>query len=355
MDRRIDSMTAQSYEQLAATLATLPPATAAERIEEFLRQQPDHAQAHNDLGVLQYQLGNHTQALGRYERAVKLAPHNSTFRKNLASFYFVELGWTDEAIQIYTDLLRDHPEDIDVLSALALISNTIGQEQEALTFLERIISLQPDNQDALAMLAALHAPEAAAPPPGTAAQDDPSELDALLADLHQSIAGLTATAPAPPMATGQAPAAVTPLPTDPRIAELEQSLRSDPTNALLHNDLGVLYFEQGNRELSLSHHEMACRYAPDNLIFVKNLAGICACSPDTLDRAISLLTTALAKFPTDIELLGALGNLSLQCARPDEALIFLRRILDFEPWNQEARTIVMQLQDPTLKDFFLTP
>ncbi len=343
-----DIQAKQSYSQLERELPGLPAEVAIERIVRFLSDYPDYAQAHNDLGVLWYQQGDRLQALGRYERAVRLVPDNRTFRLNLAGFYFVELGWVDDAIFMYTELLKGNPNDTDVLGALALISKHTGQPEQAGIFLQKILTLEPWNQEARSALSDLSSNTESlkgvvSQPATPLTKPVQNDVDDLLAELKQSIVGL---APAPVQVAEQ----------DSRITTLEAQLREQPTNALLHNDLGVVLSENGELERALSHHELAHRYAPENLIFIKNYAGICACHPDRIDKAIELLTGALKKYPRDVEILAGLAQLCLQVGQPKEALIFLRRILDFEPWNQDARSLVIELQSRSNsgKDFFLS-
>ena len=45
-----------------------------------------------------------------------------------------------------------------------------------------------------------------------------------------------------------------------------------PDYALAHNDLGVLYFKEGEKEKAQRHYERASQLEPDNLAFQKNLA-----------------------------------------------------------------------------------
>jgi len=347
MEIRSELQAKQAYEQLEPVLQSLPPAEAIAKIELFISNYPEYAQAHNDLGVLHYQLDNKLQTLGRYERAVHLAPKNQTFRKNLASFYYVELGWGDDAITLYTELLKEAPNDIDVLSALALISREYGHSDESRTFLQRIIILQPGNQDAREMLDSLNPSRSSAQAePPTVSAAEAAELDRLMAELSHSLAG-PATSPLQPAKTSADKLTA-------QINDIESQLVREPTNAAAHNDLGVLLVQKGDFAMSLAHHEMACRLAPDNLTYLKNLAGILTCTDGNIDKAIDLLTQALKKYPADTEILAALGNICLQVGRPEEALIFLRRVLDIEPWNQEARSITAQLQNTDIQDFFLS-
>lgn len=348
----------KTYALLEMTLPDLSLEQAIERIEEYLREYPDYAQAHNDLGVLQHQRGDRLQALARYERAVRLDPSNQTSRKNLAAFYYKELNWIDDAIALYSTLLREAPEDTEILEALALISREQGQLEQARMFLKELYSLDPAHPvaaDVLAEMAEPAVPEPVSrmvsvtvPPPAPPAPA--TDVEALLADLHQSLVGI------PPASKPSETVAEPPVPENwlgGKIAEIEAKLCNDPTNALLHNDLGVMYLEKGDVDLALAHHELAYRYAPQNLTLLKNYAGVCAGQQDRIGTAIELLTGALKQNPTDTELLAGLAQISIQVQHPEEAVIFLKRILDYEPWNQEARGLINQLQPSQESDFFL--
>lgn len=353
MDMMREMLARQKYEALEKKLQSLTPEEAAAQIILFMQEIPDYPQAHNDLAVLLHKQGELLQALGRFERAVRLAPDNRTFRKNLAGFYFVELGWTDDAILMYTDLLKDGPEDTEVLGALALISNRIGRPDEAGHFLRKILDIEPWNQEARSLLNSMMPSDVAVPKVipvvSSPSAPAPEDIDSLLADLRQSVAELSKSHVQ--VSTHERSNAEANCRT--KIAELEDRLRNDPTNALTNNDLGVLYLGVGNLERSCDHHELAFRYAPQNLIFRKNLAGVCSVIDGKMDRAIELLTGGLREYPTDTEILGALAQISVRLGRNDEALIFVRRILSLEPWNQDAGSLLTQLQQTMEGSFFL--
>ena len=93
------------YDRLSATVQGLSPEDGIRRVKEFLATFPSFALAHNDLGVLYHQAGNPTLALAHHEKAARLQPDNTLFRKNLADFYAVELGWLEEAVDIYLEVV----------------------------------------------------------------------------------------------------------------------------------------------------------------------------------------------------------------------------------------------------------
>lgn len=345
------------YEQIKIQFDSLPPHESIQAIEEFLRESPDHAEAHNDLGVLYYLEGNKLQALGHYEKAVRLFPLNSTFRKNLAGFYFVEMGWTDDAIAIYTDILKSDPADTEVLTALGIISNALGRPDEARIFLRRVIDLEPWNSDARKALADLDMPSttgmetASTISPDMVMPSDAPETDAILANLRKP-------APSQEESSDELYRRALKLADDGQclqaITALHCLLQQDPDNALFSNDLAVLYSRLEDTANALLYQEKAVGLAPLDRNFRRNLASLYYSSGSRIDDAIALYTRLLKEDAEDIETLSALAIISIDSNRPDEAGIFLNRIVDLDPGNMDARRILEQVAPAHNNGFFLT-
>jgi tetratricopeptide (TPR) repeat protein len=117
-------------------------------LESIVAEHPHFATAYNDLGVLYYRLTDKERSLQNYERAVSIDPSNANFRKNLADFYFVEQGRMEEAMEIYLSVLKDDPEDIDVLLVAGHICSAMNKKNSARTFYERVLDIEPWNFEA---------------------------------------------------------------------------------------------------------------------------------------------------------------------------------------------------------------
>jgi glycosyltransferase involved in cell wall biosynthesis len=114
----------------------------------FLALYPNYAQAHNDLGLLYCQNGAKDEALSHYQKAVKLAPDNSTFQKNLADFYYAILGRIENSLVHYAKALSYNPADIHTLLMLGHISVSKKKFDEAIDFYNKVLKIEPWNTDA---------------------------------------------------------------------------------------------------------------------------------------------------------------------------------------------------------------
>ena len=134
---------------------TLTPSEVIVELERLVERYPDFAAGHNDLGVLYYQTGNKEKAWSHYQQATRLQPDNMTLQKNLADFLFVELGRTEEALQIYMNVLKVNPDDVETLLITGHICVAVKKFNDAQDFYRRVLELEPGNQDAGTNLEAL--------------------------------------------------------------------------------------------------------------------------------------------------------------------------------------------------------
>jgi len=327
---------AELYQEASGFAASGNETEAIASLEELLRCDSGHALAHNDLGVLYLRCGNRKGALEQHRQAVALDPDNAPYAKNLAGLYLEE-GMTDEAIFTLVDQEKRHPEDIETLTALGNISLTVDHPAEASIFFKRILALQPWNRTAREAVAALHPVPPIPEPPQVRPGADTTDLDALLARLRATVSQVEPSE----VLYRKAQALASAGDVDAAVSQLETLLAQDPGFAAAHNDLGVLYYQKGAQASALAHHQRAVELAPGNLDYGKNLAGIYLADSATQDDAILLLTEINKTHPRDIETLFTLGRICLELGHPEESGIFLRRLLEYEPWNREAQELLL--------------
>ena len=142
----------------AISLATAGKTSEAiQALERLVAQDPAHALAHNDLGVLFQRSGEIQKSRHHHEEAVRLQPANKIFQKNLADLLYIEFYEFEDALAIYVRLQAKAPQDIEILKAIASICQTMGNEFDARFFLERVLTLQPWDRDAQTALKEMEA------------------------------------------------------------------------------------------------------------------------------------------------------------------------------------------------------
>jgi Flp pilus assembly protein TadD len=304
-----------AYQRLHVCLSTDSVSAAISEIKTFLKMFPDVALAHNDLGVLYHQSGDCLLALAHYEKANRLQPKTSTIIKNLAEFYAVELGWLDDAIMMLTEQLRATPQDSEILVSLGMISERVGRPEEARLFFKQALALQPGDAALRDALARLDGPVSAAeylskPSPST----DRAVSEASVQEEYAN-----------------------------EVAILRQALLRNPSDAVANNNLGVICSRQGKHAEAAGHYERAVAADPGNPVYRKNLADVYYSALGRTDEAVEIYTALLKEYPRDTEVLTAAAIISKANNLNEQARIFIGRVLEFEPWNTDAREFLAGL------------
>ena len=124
---------------------------------------------------------------------------------------------------------------------------------------------------------------------------------------------------------------------------LKDFLKIYPDFAKAHNDLAVMYYQTGNSLKALAHYEKAHKLDPGNITYRKNLADFYYVELEWTGDAIHTYLDILKDNPFDIEALNALGTISLQIGRKEQARQYFSRTLQLDSNNHDARQALQQL------------
>ncbi len=137
------------YEYILGQIRGMSRAQAISELNRFLKEYPEYARAHNDIAVLYDNEGNKEKAQRHYEKAATLAPDSSIFQKNMANFYYRELGRIKEALQLYDKVLDENPDDLETLLGMGRIAYELEKPGLAVAFYNRVLAIDPDNANAI--------------------------------------------------------------------------------------------------------------------------------------------------------------------------------------------------------------
>lgn len=118
--------------------------------ERALVDGPLTAEAYNNLGLAYQDLGQLQRAEEVLQQALDLAPDDSGTAINLQTLRLRRAG--REPIEIYEELTRQYPERVELWRGLAGQYAAAGQLGQAIAVCRQILSLVPDDQQALANL-----------------------------------------------------------------------------------------------------------------------------------------------------------------------------------------------------------
>jgi len=287
-------------------------------MEEKLLGPVNAAVIHNDLGIMYCHTGDHPKALDNFMKATDLDPANSEYLKNLADFHYSIRQDNRAALAVYKRLVTLDPVNITVLTIIGHIHLAEKQLGEAKTYYQRILDLEPDNVEIRGYLENMKT--AGGPPTAAGPTDSPEVLYSQAQKLVEQ---------------GDFAAA---------IGQLEALVAADSDHALAHNDLGVLYYQTGNKEKSITAYERALALEPHNLTFKKNLADFKCIELKQVEAALEIYNEILAVEPDDLETLLAMGQVCAMLGRKEDARHFFNQALAIEPWNAEIKQLVEDVE-----------
>ena len=121
---------------------------------------------------------------------------------------------------------------------------------------------------------------------------------------------------------------------------LQQFLTIYPGFPEVHNDLGVLYGENGAYNQAYEYYQKAVFLDSRNITFQKNLADFQYFVRKDIPSALNTYTTMLKSNPMDTEVLYAIGYISAELGKREDANVFFNRILEIDPVHYKARCAI---------------
>lgn len=129
---------------------------AVGQYQRALRINPDYADAHESLGNALVQVGRVPEAIIPYEQALRIRPDNAEAHNNLGTALF-QAGRTQEAIGHFEEALRINPDSADAHYNLGAALVRLGRVREAIAQYEQALRIKPDDAETQHELARLQA------------------------------------------------------------------------------------------------------------------------------------------------------------------------------------------------------
>jgi tetratricopeptide (TPR) repeat protein len=157
------------------------PDEAIQILSGIVKDHPDYAQAHANLGIVYTQQKRFTEAAHEFETALKLGPADDTIRLSYVKTLTALLQY-DRAEPIIRDYLQRHPHEFEALYFAGVVQRGLGNYAEAEKDFRQAVSLNPNHAEAQSnlgfVLARLGKPAEARPELERALQLNPDSSEA---------------------------------------------------------------------------------------------------------------------------------------------------------------------------------
>ena len=120
---------------------------AQDLYNQVLKNNPNHSQALNNLGIIFKGLGDNQKAKECYEKAIEINPDYSDAYHNLAVI-FTNLKNYQKAKECYEKVIAINPNYADAHNNLGVILQDLGENQKAKECYEKAIEINPNHVDA---------------------------------------------------------------------------------------------------------------------------------------------------------------------------------------------------------------
>jgi len=209
--------------------------------KETLKRNPNHVDAHNNLGIIFQVLGEFQKARSCYEKAIQIQPEAYASYYNLG-LVFKELGELQKAVDCHQKSIQIQPNHVDAYNNLGIVFKELGEHQKAISCFEKAIKIQPNFADA-------H-----------------YNLGISLKELgeHQKA-----------------------------ISCFKKIIQINPNYAGAHNNLGVVFHELGEDQKAINFYQKELKLKPNSINAQANISSIYISQLDNLKKAIRASYKAL--------------------------------------------------------------
>ena len=273
---------------------------------------PDYALAHNNLGAVLEDLGQLDAAVASYRRALSIEPNFIEAYNNLGNA-LIDLGQLDSAVACYHQVLKIAPHLAEAHSNLGAALQALGRLDEAVNSLRQALEIKPDYAiahnnmgNALRELGQLEA--------AVVSFRRAIEIQPNYADAHNNL-GVAL------QALGRF---------DDAVASYRRALEIDPNDAEAYNNLGYAWRSLGKFDGAVACFHKALEIKTDYVEAYNNL-GLVLQEIGQLDGALACYRRAIEINPDYAEAHNNLGNALKDIGQLDDAIASFGRALAIKP------------------------
>jgi len=290
---------------------------AVKSFEKAIAIKPNFTDAYYNLGITFQELNMLEAAVKNYEKALEIQPKYAIVHNNLG-IVFKELGQIHDSIRSYEKAIASQPDFPEAHNNLGNAFRENGQLDEAIKFYEKAIALNSEFSDAYNNVGiALF--ELGQPNDAIKFYEKALEIEPSYTEVYNNLGNALKE-------TGQQDNAV-------KSYEAAIALQSDYADA--HYNLGVIFQDLDKLEDAVRSYKASIFFQSDYVDAHYNL-GILFLETSQLEMAIKSLEMAIIINPENAETHKYLGNTFQANGQLDEAMKCYEKVLSIKPDHADA-------------------
>ncbi len=299
---------------------------AEKSFRKSIELNPEHALAHDWLGMILLSKGELDEAQIELETALKLDPESVSAHLNLGKVY-LNRNENEKAEMEFGTALKLEPEYADAYEGLGLILLSKGEYEKAEMEFETAIKLDPEHASAHLNLGMVYMNrkeyEKAEMKFETALK-----LDALFVGAHYELGIIYR------------------MKKEYEKAEMKfvSALRLNPFFVSAHYELGIIYMMKKEYDKAERAFRTVYQANPNNPNVCFMLGRVLSLDNKTIPEAISMYNKALSLVPSNIQGYIELGNLYLKIGNKAQAISEFEKALKLDPDAQDLRAQIDNLK-----------
>jgi tetratricopeptide (TPR) repeat protein len=217
---------------------------------------PNNPDAHTNLGIVLSKLGRYQEAVEHFKKAVELMP-TYAYVYNDAGRIWMDMNKPHESIPYFEKSLQIKPDDAEIQALMGLALIRSGSLPESIPYFQKALQLNDPDQDRAGVYANLGLVFFSI-----------GQTDTAVFYLQKSItiapenAGVQSLLGAALASSGKLEEA---------LVHFQESLRLNPDNAEVHNNIGLAFFDSGRLKEAAFHFNKSLSIHPDNQMALEYL------------------------------------------------------------------------------------
>jgi tetratricopeptide (TPR) repeat protein len=299
---------------------------------------------------------------------------------------YLRLAYLSKDVEIYTKvlqlnpnnmtavdkLLEAHPEDISLLLKKSSVLEADGKADDAILLYDKIIGIDPENQNAAARLNELRPPEPepvveekvpepvsvpvvkeqeivleeAVPEPEPAIEEPTPEPESPVQEVILEPAPQPEIVEAPVPKPEPMPAQVQPVPTPPPMDPYQKKIAANPNNPDIYVEAGDHYFENDELEKALECFSKAVELVPTDTVALHNKGSVLFMM-ERFDEVVTTFDKLIAIDSEDTSAYLTKGAALFKAGKYDESIQALNNVVkrdmnDAAAWYYKASAEAMK-------------